>query len=148
MLDLTARFNTKEAAERGFTVTLKDPGSKTGAPILGSDNLPLFIRLLGGDAEKMRSLSFRNVNRHLEAVRKGNAQGSNTAEDNAREMIEKLAAATLDWHSDIGMDGKSLACTEANAKLLYADARVPWIAEQLATEFDDRSRFFSSSSTG
>lgn len=134
-------LDTKTAAEQGTVVELEGPDEK---PLLDAEGKPYWIRLMGGDAPKIRAKHRKSLDRTFEKIRKGKSPGG--VEESERDTIERLAAATLEWHVPT-LDGVALECNEANARKLYSDARFPWLVEQLQKRMDDRAGFFAQSST-
>lgn len=136
-----AALDTKALAEKGLVVNLETP---TGDPFVDDDGKQYFIRILGGDAGKIREKHRLSLDKVYERVRKNRDLGG--AKESEREQVERLAAATLDWYLPT-LDGETLACTEPNARKLYGDPRFPWLVEQLQKRIDDRAAFFANSST-
>lgn len=141
--DLSSR-DTKLAAEQGVVVELEDPFD-SGTPLLDDEGKPYTITILGSDAGPVRLKARKQLDQYLEAVRKNKNPGD--AEKNEKELVDRLAAATIAWHMP-PLDGAQLPePTEHIARKLYSDPRFPWIVEQLAKAMGDRARFFKTSST-
>lgn len=141
--DLNA-LDTKAASEQGIVVELEHPFTPT-VPFVDDDGKPYFIRILGGDAAKVRAKSRKQLDRYIALIRKNRDPGD--AETGEQDNIDRLAAATLEWHLP-PLDGEPVpAPSEAIARKLYSDPRFPWIMEQLTKKINDRASFFVKSST-
>jgi hypothetical protein len=137
-------LDTKAAAEHGIVVELEHPFNPA-APFVDDDGKPYYIKILGGDAGKIRDKSRKQLDKYIALIRKNRSPGDAVAgeEDN----IDKLAAATLEWHLP-PLDGKPMPeVSEKAAHALYSDPRFPWIVEQLTKAINDRALFFVKSST-
>jgi hypothetical protein len=137
-----ADLDTKTPAEAGAELHLENP--KTGDPIYLADGSPATITFMGPDSAKVRAFQRRHTDDALEAARRNKSPIS--AEASERRTVGELAAITLRWNVP-PLDGQPVPCTEANARKLYGDPRLPWIVEQAVRFVTDRARFFKSAST-
>lgn len=135
--------DSSEAASKGTPVFLMDPASPNlSKPLVDKDGNQPTIVIMGGDAPKVREKTHETLDAYRERLKKGIEGGR--SEQDEKDLINRLAAATVDW-SHIAIDGKDLPCTEANARKFYT--RFIWVAEQLAKVIDDRAVFFTAGST-
>lgn len=136
-------LDTKTTAEQGLVVELENPFAPE-KPFVDDDGVPYSITILGSDAAKIRTKEKKQLNRVLSAMRRNKDVDAEAGE---QDNIDRIAAATLDWHLPT-LDGETLpAPTEHTARKLYSDPRFPWIIEQLTKAIGDRARFFKKSST-
>lgn len=141
-IDLGA-FDTKSAAERGIKVELENPF--TNLPFLDDEKKPYFIRILGGDADKVREKSRKQLDKYIELIRKNQSPGDSLAGE--ADNIDKLSIATIEWYLP-PLDGQPMPPASVSAaRKLYSDPRFPWIVEQVTKAINDRTRFFSQSSS-
>jgi hypothetical protein len=137
-------LDTKAAAEQGIVVELEHPFTPT-VPFVDDDGQPYYIKILGGDAGKVREKSRKQLDRYIALIRKNRDPGD--AETGEQDNVDRLASATLEWHLP-PLDGAPVpAASEASARKLYSDPRFPWIVEQLTKAINDRARFFVKSSS-
>lgn len=134
--------DSKAAAERGIIVQWEDPETKEG--VFDEEGQPVTFTLVGGDAARVQAKTDKNLNKFFTRISKGQ---KNEAKETREELVDRLAAATTAWSSNWTYDGAVLECSEANARRVYSDPRFRWLLEQMQGVVDDRSRFFTKSST-
>lgn len=107
---------------------------RTGLPLKDESGQEAYIDFLGPDSARVRK---------YENVRWSEMRGAlRDREETERQAIERLAAATVAWRL-VGLDGALLnvECNEANARALYSDIRMRWLADQGGLFQSDRANF-------
>jgi len=122
-----SQLNTRVACEEGADLEVLHPVTK--------EKLGCVIRLIGADADSYRDAMNRRVDARVAALQRGKTA---TAEDNEREQIALLVAATRNW-TGIVENGEALKFSEAEAKRIYT--QYPWLAEQVNAFITDRANF-------
>jgi hypothetical protein len=141
-LDLL-QFDTKAAAESGYTHILENPF--TLEPMLDDAGKPYYINVIGGDASDVVAMSRQVADARLERIQKTKSivvEGSLARQ----EDIEIISSAIRGWYLP-PIDGQELPFSREAAKKLLGDARFPWIMEQLNKVIGDRKRFFKKNSS-
>jgi hypothetical protein len=129
-LDLSS-LDVKAGAEAGFELQLTHPQS--------GDLLPIWITVLGADADTYQHAVRRSNTRGLEMLSRRKRV---TPEEHADQTLELLATITRGWRSGpkVTLKGQPFpAFSVAAAKQLYAD--FPWIREQVDQAMADRANF-------
>lgn len=122
------QLNTKQAAEDGATVYLRNPF--TGERLEGME-----IDVFGQDSAAFRNYARARANRRLKR-----RNDTTTVEQLEDENVELLVSCTKGWRN-ITLDGKELEFSKDNARKLYRDERFPWLKEQVDEVIGERSRF-------
>lgn len=129
-LDLAAQ------ASAGRTLTLRHP--VTREVLTDADGAPVTITAMGSDSAVYRQRMQERIDRlRAEDVKKR----SSAAYD--EDTTEDLVMLTITW-SGVGLDGKALPCTQANARLVYT--RFRWLRDQVEQFVVSREDFFGASS--
>ncbi len=113
-----------------------------GRPAFNSDGSPVTIELRSDDDEVVKAQERLATNRRLKNLQRIRM----TAEEIEAEGLDKLAAATVAWHTFEDSDGETIVCNRANARALYAAHA--FIREQVDTFIADRANFLPKSATG
>ena len=142
-----AKFNLTAAAAAGFSVVIVHPVDRT--PLTGTDGQPVQIHLLGRDADIVVAKQREQRNKMVEEASK-KLPFSAAAQD-LREA-ELLATATTGWDNipkawitPGGDDETPVEFTEGNAVMLYTNAGVAWLREQITEAFDARGNVLKAS---
>lgn len=141
--DLSA-YDTRKGAEQGHEHELTDPATH--------EPLGVFITVIGADAPEYQDRQTTIARRRLNDFAKSRRMPSAHEADAA--AIDLLAFATRSWRTATGnaaepftatvaLDGKALAFTAENARMLYQ--RLPWIREQLEEVIQNRANFLPDS---
>ena len=144
-----SEFDLKSAAEEGAWMQIVHP--LTGEDLGERDedgNLtkPSRIKLLGADSFAYEEAVARTVvMRQKEKIPPKNQITDmhivRAAKRNRKSRADELAAITIEWEN-IEMEGEPFPCTPANIVRFYSD--FPWVAEQAADFFSNRSNFSTS----
>jgi hypothetical protein len=127
-------LNLEAMAEKGIVVKVKCP--ITGKQLKATDGTDLFITVLGTDSKQWKN-ELARIKR--EAV---NRESAPTEEEIKSESIRALAAITVAWHDETALNGKKLACTQANAIKLYSADGLEWLLQQVSKAAGDRQSLF------
>jgi hypothetical protein len=128
-----AKLDTTTAAEAGADLHLLHP--VTGDPLVDDVTGDDVVLTLAG----MDSPRYRDHVRKITNKRMAQRRQKLSAEDVEADGLDLIVAMTLGWRN-IELDGKPLACTPANARILYE--RAPWAREQADAFIGDRAHFF------
>jgi|JI10StandDraft_1071094.scaffolds.fasta_scaffold01299_28 hypothetical protein len=135
MFDLNV-LDTKTPMDAGAPMAVMNPG--TNRPMYDGDT-PITITLAGRDAERVREIQHELQNRRLDQVRR-NSSIKMTSEDNERDLIEILVAATIGWTIP-SLDGEPFPFNERNARRLWSDERFIALRRQADAFISDYSNF-------
>lgn len=97
------------------------------------------ITLLGQDSKVYRKLQMGKQQAALNRMAKGKKALDLDAEKLSEDSIDDLVKLTIEW-SGFTLDGKTLDCTPANVRTVYADWS--WIKEQVQEFVGNRANFF------
>lgn len=142
-----ANLNLSEAANAGFRLVIVHPVERT--PLKGADDGPVYIDLFGRDAACVVAKQREQRNKLVEEASK-KLPFSAAAQD--LRDAELLAVATHGWGNipkawltPGGTDETPVEFTEGNAVMLYTNAGVAWLREQVVEAFDARGNVLRSS---
>jgi hypothetical protein len=123
-----SKLDTAGLAEAGTKMVICYPGSEQ--PILGDDGKPAFIKMRGPSSDAMKAFARANEKQMLRA-------GSDY-EGNKDFTVRFGIAATIEF-INVKWEGKPLAFTPENAKMLYA--KHEFIVAQMLAHFRDGDNF-------
>lgn len=126
------------AAQRPTRVELEDPS--TGEVMTDENGEPYYVDALGEDSPEVRAIDRKHADNRADKLRKVGGKNPLASENLEREAAERLAVATIGWRLPPN-DGEEIPFTPANARAVYANDDLVWIAEQVAKAMRDRSRF-------
>jgi hypothetical protein len=141
LLDL----NFSDEADRGKVMQVLHPVSRV--PLIGPDELPVSISLLGTDSDVYNAEVNKNRDSNIEELRR-RAKYSSAADDNKGARL--LAKCTMGWHNipmawvDGSQDETPAEFSYDNALKLYKNRGVRWLREQVDEWMADRSNFMKS----
>jgi hypothetical protein len=130
------KFDTVATSDEGTEMILRHP--VTSAPLYQDDltEKAVTITLAGADSSRFRAAERANRNKRLKGLR----MRTPSAEEIDEDGLELLSRCTLAWDG-VELDGQVLACTQANARMLYK--RLPWVREQVDNFMGDRANFLA-----
>lgn len=135
-----AKLDTAKAANEGFELALKHPG--TGASV------GIYITLLGRDSDTFRTIQAEHNRRRVARMAKGGMFKIDlTPEEVDRDALDLLSSCTKSWRQvddgaskdTLTLEGDELECTKENAEKVYS--RFHWIREQVDSGVTDRANF-------
>lgn len=127
-------FQDAETAE----VVIKHPA--TGAPT------DAVVTIAGPEHPKRKAIVFdkqRKLRRQL--TKTGKLEFTDPVEEEVEET-GLLAACTLGWKG-VGVNGKEIPFSQAEAEKLYADPALRWFRAQIKSAMDERELFIRPSET-
>lgn len=118
-------------AEKGATLVVRHP--VTDEILLGSDEKPLTIQLLGVD-----SATFKRAVQDINVA--GNGRKKVSPAEQERQTVNALARATIGWSNNWVWSGEPFKFSPENCRKLYSDRA--WLRVQVDEFIADRTRFF------
>lgn len=131
MTDLSNLDVTAKAAD-GATYTVLHPADDT--ELMGGDNKPMTIHLLGADSPAFKKAVQQIIN----------ATGTRkklSADEQERNAVNALVKATVGWSDNWVWDGKPFLYSVENCRKLYTQRA--WIRSQVDEFIAERSNFFT-----
>lgn len=131
----------------GFRVRLINPA--TGKAIKDKNGAEAFIEVLSGDSAAADAFDRQRSRKANDAAAKSLLTGAQEEED-APEIVAKIAALTVSWHLVDPETGEVLdvLCTTENALLLYNSRATRWIYRQVMPQAGTIANFMARSSGG
>lgn len=119
-----SRLDTRALSDAGVAMPILHP--RSGAPMLGSDGLPVTITLLGPNCATFKKVQRELQTRRTDAAARGIKL---TDQDLDRERFDMLVAVTTGWTFDT-FDGKPFPFTPDNLRAFWSDKRHEWVQFQ------------------
>lgn len=126
-----ADLDLSQRAEQGAELEILNP--LTYETLVGSDEKPLVIRLLGAD-----SPTFKRAVQEIQQSAQNKRRVPPAEQE--RNTVNALARATVGWSDNWVWDGQPFPYTAENCRKLYAER--PWLRTQVDEFIADRSAFF------
>ena len=124
-----AKLDTVKKSNEGEWMTVLHPELRS--PLVDDKGKEARIKIAGVDGEIARKASRENQQRRM-------SKRQISPEDLEEEGLHLLARLTLEWEG-IDVDGETLECTYANAKLIYD--RFRWLFIQVDAFSIDRGNY-------
>lgn len=125
--------NAMLCADKGAVLEIKH--WQTAEVLRHDDGRPFTITLLGRDAEKLVSLSRRQVDAH--SARRARTNQPVPVEALEKDLIDMAVAATVEW--DVILGGEKAPCAPAAYRAAYS--QYPWLFEQVSEFIGNRGNF-------
>lgn len=130
MSDL-AQWDTTAAANGGFDITLRHPGT--------GEDLDITIGVYGRDSDAFKAIQSRQNKVRIEKMRRAGRVLPIDQEQMDDDNLELLSGCTFRWSKTMELEGKPLDFSVQNARMVYE--RFPWIYEQVNQGIGDRANF-------
>ncbi len=129
MLDL-ATLDVREACDKPYELELLHPATKKG---IGS-----FVSILGCESTKIRQHERKIADEKLAELRAGKSK--RTPEEGVQRIVDVALASCVSWR-DMKFKGKKIEFNEANAKIIFEEPGLDWIAVQVYQEVQNLELF-------
>ncbi len=137
-------LDTLPAANAGSVMILREPTFGIGNVVKGDDGKPVWFKLRGSDSQAFRDA--RRINNQFQAQR-AKHEVEATEEDGEEDAMRVLVACTVEWSSNLTLEGKLFACGPENARKLYSHPGWAWIATQARAFIMGQNNFLPKRST-
>jgi hypothetical protein len=136
-------IETRKYAEEGVFFPVLHP--KTGEPLKDDAGSEIKIKISGGDASRIKSAveERQAARKALDADAKKGEVVEYNWQMREQDIVDDLVLLTEGWTDNVELDGKPLAFSKVNARILYQ--RFPEIAEQMSVRATNRLNFMPTS---
>lgn len=135
-MDLSAKFNVREKANKGAFLHLKNPknGTLLYEEVNGAEDFtkPIGIYFLGKDSDKFNQIQHHKINAAISGKK-----SQKTSEEIEQDSNDLIASLAVGWEN-ITVSGESKFSKDGVLALLSANK---WIKEQADLFIGDRANF-------